>query len=101
VCGVQASDVHRVSIRDCYSFVDVPEAVAEQVIEKLADQDVGSSGEKYFVKRAVTLSIPREGTPEELAALSDVSNGEAHNESHVGHDGGTDDDGPTMLALDE
>jgi hypothetical protein len=91
-----------VSIRECYSFIDVPEAVAGQVIEKLSEHQVSGSGEKYFVKKAVTLSIPREPTAEELAASRDAGfSDDAHNGSHASHDDGGEGEGPTMLALDE
>jgi len=73
-CGVGVETIHRVSVRGAYSFVDVPEDVADQVVEKLSEADApGAKGDKYFVKRAVTLSIPREPTAEELAALQSES----------------------------
>jgi hypothetical protein len=48
--------------------------VADQVLEKLNEADVpGAKGSKCFVKRVVTLSIQREPTAEELAALQSES----------------------------
>ncbi len=73
-CGVGAETIHRVSVRGAYSFVDVPENVADQVVEKLSEADApGTKGSKYLVKKAVTLSIPREPTAEELATLQSES----------------------------
>jgi hypothetical protein len=128
-CGVGAAEVHRVSVRGAYSFVDVPDSVADQVVEKLSEADApGAKGAKYFVKRAVTLSIPRDPTPEELAAMqSESSQGDSDDrygsdeegaDSYEGRRGngnrrrqprfsqdddaaGEDDEGPTMLAVDE
>jgi hypothetical protein len=102
-CGLNATDVHRVTVRDNYSFVDVPEALADQVVEKLAESSVPSSGSKYYVKKAVTLSIPREGAAEE-GPQSDAAyegaevNGASHHESHQGSH---DEEGPTLLAVDD
>ena len=95
------------SVRENYSFVDVPEAVADQVVEKLGDSAVPATGSKYYVKKAVTLSIPREGAAEEAHA-SDAgfegseSNGshESH-ESHSSHEGHHSEEGPTLLAVDD
>jgi superfamily II DNA/RNA helicase len=93
-CGINASDIHRVSVRGAYSFVDVPEAVADQVVEKLGES-VSAAGAKYFVKKAVTLTIPREGAHEEAQHSEAVDNGGAD----ISHD--DIGDGPTMLAVDE
>jgi hypothetical protein len=102
-CGVSASDVHRVSLRGAYAFVDVPESVADQVVEKLSETEAKGTGEKFFVKRAVTLSIPREPTAEELAALQSEENfsdagHEDRAESRHDEDG---EEGPTLLAIDD
>jgi hypothetical protein len=111
-CGLAANDVHRVSVRGAYSFVDVAENVADQVVEKLGESDLPGKGGKYFVKRAVTLAIPREPTAEELAAMQSqdrssdrYESGDAGYEDDRGSDarGGHDqaDDGPTLLAVDD
>lgn len=105
-CGLNASDIHRVSVRAAYAFVDVPEALADQVVEKLSDVDAGKSGQKYFVKKAVTLSIPRDPTPEELAAMQSSEDSFDSHDSHVDEDGSdrgnsSDEDGPNLLAVDE
>jgi hypothetical protein len=87
-CGVGAETIHRVSVRGAYSFVDVPEDVADQVVEKLSEADApGTKGNKYFVKRAVTLSIPREPTAEELAALQSESQSEGDEQYGSGDEG--------------
>ena len=92
-CGIQPTDVHRVSVRPFYSFIDVPEAVADQVVERLGENEVEGTGSKYYVKRAVTLSIPREGVQEDTQATEGFS---APVESHE-----MSEDGPTLLAVDE
>jgi hypothetical protein len=108
-CGLSSGDIQRVSVRGAYSFVDVPEKVADQVVEKLGDAQVAGRGEKFFVKKAVTLSIPREPTAEELAALQsrdeagyegghddrEERNGDRYDESQ------SEDEGPTLLAVDD
>ncbi len=100
LCGVEAADVHRVSVREFYSFIDVPEAVANQVIDKLGEHEAAGTGEKYFVKKAVTLSIPREGSAEELAGAQDGGSYEEPEMGHPGHDD-AGEEGPTMLAVDD
>jgi hypothetical protein len=98
-----------VSIRGAYSFVDVPERIADQVVEKLGDAQVSGRSEKFFVKRAVTLAIPREPTPEELAALQSRDEGsyegggeEREERSNRYEDSQSgDDEGPTLLAVDD
>jgi hypothetical protein len=100
VCGLNAGDVHRVSVRENYSFVDVPEAVADQVVEKLGDSSVPSTGSKYYVKKAVTLSIPREGASDEAQAEGGFESGESH-EAHGSHEGTHAEEGPTLLAVDD
>jgi hypothetical protein len=100
LCGVEASDVHRVSVREFYSFIDVPEAVASQVIDKLGEHQAAGTGERYFVKKAVTLSIPREGTAEEAPSSDDGGSYEEHESAHTSRNEGVDE-GPTMLSVDE
>ena len=100
LCGLNVGDVHRVSVRENYSFVDVPEAVADQVVEKLGDSSVPSTGSKYYVKRAVTLSIPREGASEEGHSDGGFEGGESH-ESHGSSEGHHAEEGPTLLAVDD
>jgi hypothetical protein len=100
VCGLNAGDVHRVSVRENYSFVDVPEAVADQVVEKLGDSSVPSTGSKYYVKKAVTLSIPREGASEEVHTDGGFESTESH-EAHGSHEGHQSEEGPTLLAVDD
>jgi hypothetical protein len=99
---LNATDVHRVTVRDNYSFVDVPEALADQVVEKLGESSVPSSGSKYYVKKAVTLSIPREGGAEE-APQSDAGYeaAEVNGASHESHQGSHEEEGPTLLAVDD
>ena len=96
-CGVNATDIHRVAVRGAYTFVDVPEAIADQVVDGLSGAQA-EEGKGYFVKRAVTLSIPREGAaPAESDAPESDGGGDfegpvSESESH---------DGPTLLAVDE
>jgi superfamily II DNA/RNA helicase len=102
-CGIQATDVHRVSLRGAYAFVDVPESVADQVVEKLGETEAKGTGEKFFVKKAVTLSIPREPTAEELAALQaeDSFSDSRHDEGADSHHDDGGEEGPTLLAVDD
>jgi superfamily II DNA/RNA helicase len=96
-CGVNAGDVHRVTVRGAYTFLDVPEAVADQVVEGLSNAS-DSQGKNFFVKKAVTLSIPREGAAPTESSESDGGGdfeGEPSNGSIESHEG------PTMLAVDE
>lgn len=87
-CGIGAETIHRVSVRGAYSFVDVPEDVADKVVEKLSEADApGAKGSKYFVKKAVTLSIPREPTAEELAALQSEGHSDGGGQYGAGEDG--------------
>jgi hypothetical protein len=67
-CGLDPAEIHRVIVRGAYSFVDVADGIADQVVSKFGAGDNGGQG-RYLVKRAVTLSIPREPTAEELASL--------------------------------
>lgn len=103
-CGLQDGDVHKVSVRGAYSYVDVSEEIADSVVEKLAETPVAGKDEKFFVKRAITLSIPRDPTPEELAAMTSSAE-DSQDESVT--DGGNEvtdhgeEDGPTLLAVDE
>lgn len=101
-CGLSPSDIHRVSIRPAYAFLDVPEALADQVVEKLGAVDAGKSGEKFFVKKAVTLSIPRDPTPEELAAMQSEQRFDSRgDEDSSDRHEPSDEEGPTFLAVDE
>jgi hypothetical protein len=101
VCGLNSTDVHRVTVRENYSFVDVPEALADQVVEKLAESSVPSTGSKYHVKKAVTLSIPREGAAEESQQGDVGFEGAETNGSHEPHQGTHEAEGPTLLAVDD
>jgi len=102
-CGVQPTDIHRISMRGAYAFVDVPEGVADQVVQKLGETEAKGTGEKYFVKKAVTLSIPREPTAEELAALQaeDRMSADGHHEEMDHRDDRESDEGQTLLAVDD
>jgi hypothetical protein len=101
LCGLNTTDVHRVTVRDNYSFVDVPEALADQVVDKLAESSVPSTGSKYYVKKAVTLSIPREGSAEESQQSDSGFEGTETNGSHESHQAAHDAEGPTLLAVDD
>ena len=121
-CGVSSDEIHRVSVRGSYSFVDVSEKIADQVVDKLGGAEVPGKGEKYFVKKAVTLAIPREPTADELAAMQAEDNysggddGDSRydddggdnvrqldrsDRADDGHDDSQDEAGPTLLAVDD
>jgi ATP-dependent RNA helicase DeaD len=103
-CGLEEGAVHKVSIRGAYSYVDVAEDIADSVVEKLGEASVAGKDEKFFVKRAITLSIPRDPTPEELAAMTPSAEDSQDDSVTEGRDEVTDhgeEDGPTLLAVDE
>lgn len=53
-----ASDkVKRFSQRGAYSFVDIAEEAADEVVSKLAD--VAVDGNKLLLKKAATINVPR------------------------------------------
>jgi hypothetical protein len=103
-----------VSIRPLYSFVDVPEAVAAKVLDKLPETSIAGAGGSYFVRKAVTLSIPREGVASESDeggqhdaphngddAHFDHDHSDGHSHQHSDQGGEDSDQGPTLLAVDE
>lgn len=96
-CGVSATDVHRVAVRGAYAFVDVPEAIADQVVEGLSSAE----SKPLFVKKAVTLSIPREGAAPAEAESHDSDHGGDFNGASSHDAGESHEDGPTLLAVDE
>lgn len=57
--SLNADQIRRTKVRDLYSFVDVPEELAESVIEKLSAVQL-DSGSKLLIKKAVQISLPRE-----------------------------------------
>ncbi len=54
-----AEQVKRTIVRDLYTFVDVPEELADTVVAKLNESEVAGVG-KVFVRKAVTITAPRE-----------------------------------------
>ena len=62
-CRLTPEQVKRAISRALYSFVDVPETMADGVVAALSEATL-PSGAKVFVKRAVTITSPREGRPE-------------------------------------
>lgn len=96
-CGVNASEVHRVAVRGAYAFVDVPEAIADQVVEGLSSAE----SKPLFVKKAVTLSIPREGAAPVEAEQHNSDQGGDFNDASSHDAGESNEQGPTMLAVDE
>ena len=55
--GGTSDKVKRFSQRECYSFVDVAEEAADEVVEKLGELDY--QGNKLLLKKAVTINVPR------------------------------------------
>ncbi len=96
-CGVSATDVHRVAVRGAYAFVDVPEAIADQVVERLSSAE----SKPLFCKRAVTLSIPREGAAPTESEHHDSDQGGDFNGASSHDSGESHEEGPTLLAVDE
>ena len=56
---VTADQIKRTITRDNYSFIDVAEAIAESVVAKVGEAEL-SGGRKVFIRKAVTISAPRE-----------------------------------------
>ena len=50
--------IKRISIRDCYSFVDFDEKIAESVATQLEDAEL--DGEKFTLIKATSIAQPRE-----------------------------------------
>jgi len=63
-CGVAADNVHRISVREQYAFIDVPEELSSKVVDGLNNSE-GPQGNKLFVKKAITIVSAREPGPEE------------------------------------
>ncbi len=59
-CNIGADQIKRTISRALYTFIDVPEAVADSVVSTLAETPL-ASGAKMFIKRAVIITSPREG----------------------------------------
>jgi ATP-dependent RNA helicase DeaD len=106
--GVTSDSVKRPQVRKNYSFIDVPEKVADELVEKMSETDF--EGGKFFVRKAVTLSLPR--PPQSRSNDDDRSDTsgdfEGGSEGDIGGDvdmsGNVDsqsDDGPTLLAVDD
>jgi ATP-dependent RNA helicase DeaD len=108
--GVTSDAVKRPQIRKNYSFIDVPEKVADEVVEKLAETEF--EGGKFFVRKAVTLSLPRppqeRSSDDDRPEFSHDSEFDSGADSDMGSDvdmsGNGDsesDQGPTLLAVDD
>ncbi|RMG40722.1 MAG: DEAD/DEAH box helicase [Candidatus Dadabacteria bacterium] len=66
-CPEAAEKVKRFNLRELYSFADLPEEIAEAVEEKLQDIDF-TDGKKFFIKKAIAISVPREELEKEAGS---------------------------------
>ncbi len=62
--GDEGAKFERITLRDKYGFVDFPEEVSEDVLEKLKDMEL-PSGDKVFACKATVISAPRSEQSEE------------------------------------
>ncbi len=60
---LDGATIKRFSSRKLYSFADVGEEVSEKVISALSNAEL-ESGEKFYIKRAVSIVAPRPERPE-------------------------------------
>lgn len=73
-CGGAEEKIKRFSQRDCYSFVDVAEEAADEVVSKLDNKDV--NGVAIMLKKAISINVPREDDKrEELEAEPEANGG--------------------------
>lgn len=92
-CGVEDSVLKRFSLRENYSFADVPAEASENILEKLKTC-VGDDGSELYVARATTLSFNQPVAPGESSEGSgDEGQFEDSNEGyeHVDEDSGSQD----------
>lgn len=58
-CGGMDDKIKRFAQRDCYSFVDIAEEAADEVVSKLDNSDLGD-GSKLMLRKAISINVPRE-----------------------------------------
>lgn len=79
--GITADKLKRVSVRDCYSFIDVAEDQSSTLQSALEGADL-SSGKKLFIRKAALINVPRENIAESVSEnLSDNNNADNSSEA--------------------
>jgi hypothetical protein len=92
--GLTREQIKRFVIRDAYSFADVPEELANNVVSQLSEVPQ-PDGRKLFACKAVTISAPRENgrqggdEGQEAGPVDSMEGGEQPN-------GGAEDEGEQL-----
>ncbi len=94
-CGLEAAEVKRFISRSAYSFVDVKEELAEQIISKLETATL-KNGDSLIVKKATLISAPREESASDesegsTGSSADSYAGESEGDDSAGQDFESDD----------
>lgn len=64
-CNLAEDQIKRLTIRDSYSFVDLPEEIADDALDSLQGATL-ENGTELFFRKATTISVPRDAVkPEE------------------------------------
>ena len=87
-CSISKDKVSRFSSRRHYCFVDVPEEITTEILSKLQEVDL-ENGQRLFLRRAVTITAPREASPETDSVEADEERDAIM------------EDSPTLLDADE
>ncbi|RMD87378.1 MAG: hypothetical protein D6808_01560 [Candidatus Dadabacteria bacterium] len=74
-CGLVDGGVKRFSLRKHYSFADFAEEQADSVLTALEDAPL-KNGEKLFIRKATTISLPRETSPQQSSSGQEEGDGE-------------------------
>jgi hypothetical protein len=98
-CGVANDSIKRINLREGYSFVDVPEELADQVTDELATVDFKADS-KFFVRKAVVLSIPRPGQQQASEEQSEFDDS-LPPADEIAASQEVAGEGPTLLDVDE
>ncbi len=72
-CAGAEEKIKRFSARDCYSFVDIAEEAADEVVNKLDNTDVG--GTPLLMKKAISINVPRENDKQDDLDGQPANNG--------------------------
>ncbi len=89
--GVTPDLLKKFSLRENYSFADLPEEQSAKVLEALKEKEVG--GKKLFITKAVTLTTTIELPPEEGFADDQGEGEQAHGSGDTGEHGTSEAEG--------
>jgi ATP-dependent RNA helicase DeaD len=79
--GIDAEVIQRLSVRELYSFLDVPEEVGEEVFEKLESAELDEK--QFFIRKATLINLPREEVKEENEASTESEANDADTSEQV------------------